>query len=139
MKSKAIAELLKEHNIRPSYPRVKIYEYLLNNRIHPTVDEIYNTLKPDLYTLSKTTVYNTLDLFVENNLALLLTIDENNTRYDIKTDNHGHFKCRICNQVYDFEFSNYDIQFDSLENFEIEDEQLYLTGVCEHCKKEQKK
>ena len=53
-----IGEYLKSHNIKPSYQRMKIFEYLLNNRTHPTVDEIYQTLVKEIPTLSKTTVFS---------------------------------------------------------------------------------
>ncbi len=49
--------------IKPSYQRIKIYEYIFNNNIHPTVDNIYKKLLKEIPTLSKTTVYNTLKLF----------------------------------------------------------------------------
>ena len=36
-----VGEYLKKHDIKPSYQRIKIFEYLLNNRKHPTVDVIF--------------------------------------------------------------------------------------------------
>ena len=39
-----ILKNLKEKGIRPSYIRVRIYSYLEESRIHPTVDEIYEFL-----------------------------------------------------------------------------------------------
>ena len=36
-----IGNYLKEHNIKPSYQRMKIFQYLLDNHNHPTVDTIY--------------------------------------------------------------------------------------------------
>lgn len=56
---------LKEHGIKPSYQRMKVFQYLVDNHNHPTVDMIYKALCPEIPTLSKTTVYNTLNLFVE--------------------------------------------------------------------------
>ena len=54
--SSEVAESLKLRGVKPSYQRMKIYEFLLNNRIHPTVDEIFKTLTPEIPTLSKTTI-----------------------------------------------------------------------------------
>ena len=59
------AQSLQEKNIRPSLLRIKILEYLISVKTHPTVDEIYDKLLPEIPTLSKTTVYNTLKLLVE--------------------------------------------------------------------------
>ncbi|HPK44931.1 MAG TPA: transcriptional repressor, partial [Spirochaetota bacterium] len=59
---------LESKGISPSYQRLKILEYLDQNRSHPTVDEIYSALLPLIPTLSKTTVYNTVSLFVQQGL-----------------------------------------------------------------------
>lgn len=60
-----IEQLLKQHDIRPSYHRIKIYQYLVEKRNHPSVDMIYQDLIQEIPTLSRTTVYNALNLFME--------------------------------------------------------------------------
>ena len=57
---------LREKGINPSYQRKRIYEYLHQNPIHPTVNDIYWALIHDIPTLSKATVYNTMNLFSEH-------------------------------------------------------------------------
>lgn len=49
--------------VKPSLQRIAIVEYLMENRIHPTADDIYHALCIQVPTLSKTTVYNTMRLF----------------------------------------------------------------------------
>ena len=66
-----IGNYLKEHNIKPSYQRMKIFQYLLDNHNHPTVDTIYKALCTEIPTLSKTTVYNTLNLFIQQNTTVI--------------------------------------------------------------------
>ncbi|OPL15479.1 MAG: hypothetical protein AVO39_08010 [delta proteobacterium MLS_D] len=56
---------LLEKRIRPSFPRLRILEYLLKSREHPGADDVYRALVDDIPTLSKTTVYNALALFEE--------------------------------------------------------------------------
>ncbi|EJX04128.1 iron uptake regulatory protein [gut metagenome] len=68
-----------DHGVKPSVQRIAIMDYLLKNRTHPTAEEIYSALVNLIPTLSKTTVYNTLKLFVEQGAALMLTIDEKNS------------------------------------------------------------
>ncbi len=128
-----IGEYLKSHNIKPSYQRMKIFEYLLNNRTHPTVDEIYQALVKEIPTLSKTTVYNTLNLFVQENIALLITIEENETRYDADTAIHGHFKCEKCEKVYDFDTDISTLQISALDHFQINQQHIYFKGLCKDC------
>ena len=66
-----IGEYLKAHEIKPSYQRIKIFQYLVENKNHPTVDMIYKALCTEIPTLSKTTVYNTLNLFIEKQAAFI--------------------------------------------------------------------
>ena len=39
-------DILNSHNIRPSVQRIAVLKYLLEHRIHPTVDDIYLALNP---------------------------------------------------------------------------------------------
>lgn len=93
---------LLQKGIKPSLIRLKVYEYLVNHKTHPTADEIYNSLLLEIPTLSKTSVYNTLSLFVEKGLVQIITIEENIVRFDADTSVHGHFQCKSCGKIYDF-------------------------------------
>jgi len=52
--------------------------------------------------LSKTTVNNTLRILVGTGLIRIITIEDNEIRYDIVVENHGHFKCESCGTIYNF-------------------------------------
>lgn len=128
-----IGEYLRGNGIKPSYQRIKIFEYLMNTKEHPTVDTIYRSLVGDIPTLSKTTVYNTLNLFVENNIALLITIEENETRYDADISLHGHFKCEKCGRVADFSVAMETVNVEALAGFQINQKHVYFKGICDRC------
>jgi Fe2+ or Zn2+ uptake regulation protein len=130
-----IGEYLKSHEIKPSYQRMKIFEYLITHRNHPTVDTIYKSLSKEIPTLSKTTVYNTLNLFVEKKIAIVIVIEENETRYDADVSIHGHFKCDKCEKVYDIDIDTKNIDISSLDKFQINEHHLYFKGICEECLK----
>ena len=128
-----ISVYLSGYGIRPSVQRIAIMRYLQNNRTHPTVDEIYEALKNQIPTLSKTTVYNTLKLFVENGAALYIGIDEKNARFDGTTEPHAHFRCKQCGLITDLPM---DINSILPKDFkgDIEETYFYLKGTCESCK-----
>lgn len=128
-----IAEHLLEHAIKPSYPRMRILEYLVTKRSHPTVDEIYSNLVKEIPTLSKTTVYNTLNLLIGVNIVRVVTIEENETRYDADVTNHGHFKCDKCGAIYDFHIDTEALKTDGLKNFLIKGKDVYYRGICKEC------
>ncbi len=128
-----IGAQLKEVNIKPSIQRIKIFEYLLKNNIHPTVDIVYNNLANDIPTLSKTTVYNTLKLFEKHGLINNVTIDETEIRYDAVKKIHGHFKCEKCGKIYDFNYNHEHLEISGLIKFNIIKTDLNLKGICSEC------
>ena len=133
MEQPTIAERLINSHIKPSYSRIKIMEYIVNERSHPTVEEIYNELLIELPTLSKTTVYNTLYVLMKAKLIRLITIEENETRYDADLSEHGHFKCERCGSIYDFCISLENNSIEGLNGFLIDDKNVYFKGVCQSC------
>lgn len=123
---------LTAHHIRPSYPRIRVFQYIAEGRTHPTADEIYGALAPQMPTLSRTTVYNTLDLFVRENIVRPLSIEENQKRYDADMRPHGHFRCRQCGRVFDFAVET--LRTSGLENFEVLSGNIYYYGFCPACR-----
>ncbi|HHV98903.1 MAG TPA: transcriptional repressor [Clostridiaceae bacterium] len=128
-----ITNKLKNNNIRPSHQRLKVLEFLDNNRIHPTVEQIYHSLYDEIPTLSKTTIYNTLNTLIEAGLVRILTIEDNEVRYDIRTDTHGHFKCKSCGNIYDFEVDMDLVEVKGLNGFRIYTKDVYFSGICSKC------
>jgi Fur family transcriptional regulator, peroxide stress response regulator len=124
---------LKENNIRLSHQRLKILEYIYDNFNHPTVDEIYNDLHEEIPTLSKTTIYNTLNTLVDVNLVKVLNIENNETRYDPTINDHGHFKCEKCKKIFDFNLNFDSLDIKELDGFEIHKRDLYFKGICPTC------
>ncbi|NLX92889.1 MAG: transcriptional repressor [Clostridiales bacterium] len=124
---------LKIKNINLSHQRLKVIEFLTQNRCHPTVDQIFTNLQKDIPTLSKTTVYNTLRTLVASGLVRVITIEDKETRYDIVTENHGHFKCESCGTIFDFPIGIDSMIPGVLSKFVINDKNVYLNGVCPRC------
>lgn len=131
---------LREYDIKPSMQRLAIMEYLLNNHLHPSVEDIYSSLYPTMPTLSKTTIYNTLKLFEEHHAVRTLTIDEKNVCYDIDTTPHAHFICKSCNKIEDFEAPLSLSLEDKLKfnGYLVTESHFYYKGVCKKCLDTQK-
>lgn len=128
-----IPNYLAEHEIKPSYQRIRIFEYLYQEMNHPTVDLIYKTLAPEIPTLSKTTVYNTLKLFVEKGITSTVTLEQNEVRYDALVEEHGHFKCNICGEIKDIPLEIEKLKISSIKNISVEQTQVHLIGKCNKC------
>lgn len=133
MKPLDFEQELKKINIHPSHQRLKIMEYLAQHQYHPTVDQIYTDLQKDISTLSKTTVYNTLRILAQAGLVRVITIEDKETRYDIMTEDHGHFKCENCGAIYDFQIDINALVSKDLSRFKIYDKNVYFKGICPKC------
>jgi len=126
-------ERLLAYGIRPSLPRVEVMQYLLEHRTHPNVDTIYQDLLDKIPSLSKTTVYNTVQRLAEKGAVLRLTIDDKNVCFDGVSEPHPHFLCKECGKIYDLQFTpKIDIQLDFSEH-QIEEVSIYYRGICKDC------
>lgn len=125
-----------EHDIRTSVYRLKIFEYLINERTHPTAEEIYTQLKKEFPAISPATVYNTLRYFMDKKIIQQINIEKNEARYDATLSWHGHLKCLGCGQVFDLHIEN--LKLNGLEGFEIFEKHLDLKGLCPGCLKKKK-
>ena len=127
---------LREKGIKPSYQRKRIYEYMVENRIHPTVNDIYAALIHDIPTLSKATVYNTMNLFNGNGLINVIPIEGGHeARFDIRPMTpHAHFKCDACQMVFDVDVKiSEPILNDKLAGSKILSQNINFTGICSLC------
>lgn len=130
---KQIEQILRTHKVKPSHHRIKTYQYLIENRNHPTVDMVYQELVQTIPTLSKTTLYNTLQLFLDKGLVIMITIDKNETRYDADTFLHGHFRCKNCGNISDIRINSDAWKLDGLEGFAVSESHIYFKGWCPQC------
>ncbi|WP_312815110.1 Fur family transcriptional regulator [Sedimentibacter sp.] len=129
----SLIDELKNKKIRLSHQRLKVLEYLTTNYNHPTADQIYNGLHDEVPTLSKTTVYNTLNSLIDAGLVRAISIEDNEVRYDINTHNHGHFKCESCKNIFDFDIDIDSFEANQLYGFEINDKNVFFKGTCKSC------
>ena len=125
-----LSSLIKSKGISPSIQRIRILEYLIKNRVHPSADKIYCELVKEIPSLSKTTVYNTLNLFREVGLVAAV-IGDDEVNFDANTEMHGHFKCMECGEIFDIDVESLILK--DPEGCDIREKHVYLKGVCKKC------
>ena len=135
-----VSELLLAAGISPTPQRLMIYQAVAGRKDHPCVDKVYGELKRKIPTLSRTTVYKTMQLFAAAHLIGRVSIEDGEVRYDGSPHFHAHFKCRECGHLYDIEVEPRIARaLDAVpEGFCKQDEQLLYFGVCPKCNKQQK-
>lgn len=132
-----IKNLISHKGVKPTFHRIKILEYLMSHENHPTVDRIFEDIVKSIPTISKTTVYNALKIFVDKDIITELTITGSETHYDIKDESHHHFYCTQCKEIYDIESNcNYDCNVKKkVDGNLINSYQCYYKGICKNCLK----
>ncbi len=128
-----ISQELSDKGVKPSFQRVKIFEYMRGHFAHPTAEDIFGALQPSIPTLARTTVYNTLNILEEHGLIRSITIEDKEVRYDVLLDDHGHFKCEVCGTIYDFAVELSAVEAPEMAGFFIKDKNVYFKGICKKC------
>lgn len=80
-----------EYGILPTPQRLEVAAILLEKPQHLSADQIIERLRVDGSTVSKATVYNTLNLFSERGLVKEVMVDPVRKYYDSTTRPHHHF------------------------------------------------
>ena len=85
-----LTSVLRQHGINPTAQRITIAEVLLSKDQHMSADQVLNAVSGKQTTVSKATVYNTLNLFSEKGLIKPVIIDPNKVFYDSNITAHYH-------------------------------------------------
>ena len=86
-----LEEKLRAAGIRPSAHRMAVADYVLSTDEHPSAEQVMARVSERLPMLSRATVYNTLNLFVEKGLLRQLVLSEGSVVFDPNLDRHHHF------------------------------------------------
>ncbi|MCK4466958.1 MAG: transcriptional repressor [Desulfobacterales bacterium] len=114
--------------------RHAVLEYLYENRTHPTVEEIYHSLKEKFSTISKATIYNTLELLKNHGLIQEITIEKGKLRFDYEVKPHHHFFCRKCGYICDLDIKGCPLaEKKMIDGHKIEELRPYIIGTCSKC------
>ena len=126
-------EILKQNQLKITPQRLAVMKYLDENRTHPTADRIYIDLKEKNPSLSKTTVYNSLDTLQNHNIIQSITISPSELRYDFKKSMHHHFLCKRCGDIIDIELECPNIKKTMDQGHKVEEVHGYFKGICKKC------
>ena len=92
---------LRGAGLRATSSRVAILDHLQVDRRHPTAEMVYGSLRSDHPSLSLSTVYSTLESFIDRGLLRRVHTPDGLLRVDGTIADHDHAICRHCGQVFD--------------------------------------
>jgi Fur family ferric uptake transcriptional regulator len=131
--------LLKSNGLKYTSQREAILKTLFDNPNHFTPENLYLLVKenyPDLNT-GITTVYRTLNLLEENNIATSISFGSLGKKFELgNKPHHDHLICEICGEIVEFEneqIEKLQHKIAKMHNFKLTNHLMQLYGVCKNC------
>jgi Fur family peroxide stress response transcriptional regulator len=129
-------EELRSLGLTPTIQRVAVLKYLEETKTHPTAEQVLAAVREKYPTVSRATVYNTLEVLTKAGAILKLSIDSPAARYDADLSPHGHFRCRICGKIDDIQLPDIAWLQKRIVGHRVETVHAYAYGVCAACREE---
>ena len=87
--------------LRLTKQRQEVYQVLLEQRDHPTANEVYQRVRKKLPSISLATVYNCLEALVNHGLVNQVNFERSSSRFCPNLVEHGHFQDTRTGRIYD--------------------------------------
>ena len=134
---KELVAKLKERNHRLTPQRLAVLKILAAGEEHPSIERIYEQIRPDFPMTSLATVYKTVTLLKEMDEVLELGFNNGGNRYDgSKPYPHPHLICTQCGAIEDLEVDalrGIPHQVAQDTGYRIVSHRLDFFGICPKC------
>ncbi len=122
--------------MRKTRQKAAILEVLRGTNSHPTADWVYNEVRKEIPNISLGTVYRNLRQLCQSGEISDLELCGSLSRFDARNDNHYHFRCEKCGQVFDVD-EPVNSEMDKITarrtGFRITYHRLEFYGLCLEC------
>ena len=118
-----------------------ILEELKKAKTHPTADEIFQSVRRRLPSISLGTVYRNLEIMSESGMIMKLEVSGTVKRFDATTSDHYHVRCKECGRIDDVDLEPFrliDQAVKGITDYEILSHRLEFIGVCPSCQKKRR-
>ena len=90
--------------LRMTRQRQEVYRILMEQRNHPTANEVYMRVKDRLPSISLATVYNCLEALVQHGIIRQVNFERESSRFCPNLTEHGHFHDSATGVIHDVDF-----------------------------------
>ncbi len=102
MNTESLIRRLKEHSLKVTPQRVLVMKAVSMLNDHPTAEEIFRVAKVELPNIAIGTIYNILDMLVQNGLIERISTMGDKMRYDVISDCHHHLLSNDSDMIEDY-------------------------------------
>jgi Fe2+ or Zn2+ uptake regulation protein len=122
-------DLLRQSGIQPTPQRIAVAEFILGSKTHPSADEVFAMVRQSCPTVSRATVYNTLNLLVEKGLIRQQVLREGTIIFDPHVAAHHHFVDEETGEIHDVPWDAVQVSgAEKLVGFEVREFQVVMRG-----------
>jgi Fur family peroxide stress response transcriptional regulator len=121
--------LLHHSGIQVTPQRVAVLKSVIGSTRHPSAEEVHASARRRCPTVSRATVYNTLNLLVRKHLLQTQILKEGTVVFDPNVKSHHHFIDDATGMIVDIPWEKFTITATGdLGEFEIRDYQVVARG-----------
>jgi Fur family transcriptional regulator, iron response regulator len=121
--------LLRTKGVQPTPQRLAVARFVLGTDSHPTADEVWAKARRECPTLSRATVYNTLNLLAEKGLLKGRVITEGVVVFDARVGRHHHFVDEATGRIHDIPWEAIRVSGkSSLRGFLVREYEVVMRG-----------
>jgi len=129
MKSERLAETLSSHGVQPSAQRLAVAQYVLGTTDHPSADRVCSEVRSRIPMISRATVYNTLNLFVEKGLLRQMTLAGGKVVFDPHVAPHHHFVDDASGDIHDLPWDALEVRrVEALKGVKVREYEVVVRG-----------
>jgi Fur family transcriptional regulator, peroxide stress response regulator len=128
---------LREAGVKLTCQRLEIIGRLVSAHGHPSVAEVFESVKTSIPTISLDTVYRTMKTLAELGLIHPVGFSRDGIRFDADLTPHHHFLCAKCGQARDFvcpELDRIPIPDVVHEIGTVRGSRVEVRGICANCR-----
>ena len=104
MNEERLTDYLKKNNLKVTKQRLAILDVFLKMDYHISLDELHLNISKLHPNIGLATIYRTMKLFVEANIAHDRRFADGPTRYEVVEEgDHAHIICTRCGHILEFE------------------------------------
>ncbi len=132
-----LTELFRLTGRKVTPQRQSIFHALQGDETHPSAEQVFDTVRSELATISLRTVYQTLHELAELGEIAALDLGTGMARFDPNMDGvHHHLVCRSCGKVRDLyvDFDGLEVPPGSEQGYEVRSAEVVFRGLCEECR-----
>lgn len=125
---------LSREGLKATPQRLLLFSALTERTDHPTAEDLFQQVQPQLPGLSLGTVYSTLEVLVKHKLANRVPVASGKMRYDARPEGHHHLYCSNTQEIIDFDDPELEqlirehLARKAVKNFRIDSISLQIRG-----------